>query len=66
MSDKAIVHIIDDEESVRIALDWLLRTADLETRTYGSARHFPGAKAQDGLGCIVLDVRLPGISGLDF
>jgi FixJ family two-component response regulator len=66
MSEKAIVHVIDDDESVRIALDSLLRSVDLETRTYASVRQFLEARPQHGLGCIVLDVRLPGMSGLDF
>jgi FixJ family two-component response regulator len=66
MSEKAIVHVIDDDESVRSALHCLLRTVELETRSYGSVRHFLDAGAYDGPGCIILDVRLPGISGLDF
>jgi FixJ family two-component response regulator len=66
MNEKAIVHVIDDDESVRSALHWLLRTVDLEARSYESVRHFLDARVHDGPGCIVLDVRLPGISGLDF
>lgn len=63
---KAVVHVIDDDESVRDSLNGLLWAVGLETRTYGSVRQFLDAPAQDGPGCIVLDVRLPGISGLDF
>jgi FixJ family two-component response regulator len=66
LNEKAIVHVIDDDESLRDALDQLLPTVGLETRTYESVRQFLDARAQDGPGCIVLDVRLPGISGLDF
>jgi FixJ family two-component response regulator len=66
MSEKAIVHVIDDDESVRCALQLLLQTVDLEARSYESVQHFLDAAAYDGPGCIVLDVRLPGISGLDF
>jgi FixJ family two-component response regulator len=67
MSEKAIVHVIDDDESVRSALVLLLQTVDLEARCYESVQHFLDAAAYDGgSGCIVLDVRLPGISGLDF
>ena len=64
--EKAVVHVIDDDESVTGALDLLLRSIGLESRTYGSVRQFLDGRAQDRPGCIVLDVRLPGISGLDF
>jgi FixJ family two-component response regulator len=66
MSEKAIVHVIDDDESLLGAINLLLGSVGLDIRTYGSVRQFLDARAQDGLGCIVLDVRLPGISGLDF
>jgi FixJ family two-component response regulator len=65
-NEKAIVHVIDDDESVREALNGLLWSVGLATRTYGSVGQFLDARAQAGPGCIVLDVRLPGISGLDF
>jgi FixJ family two-component response regulator len=64
--DRAIVHIVDDDESLRSALDRLFRSVSLETQTYGTAREFIDARRQDLPGCIVLDVRLPGISGLEF
>ena len=64
--EKASVHIVDDDESVRRALDSLFRSVGLETRMYGSAGEFLAAGAVERHGCIVLDVRLPGISGLDF
>ncbi|HEY2185928.1 MAG TPA: response regulator transcription factor [Xanthobacteraceae bacterium] len=66
MNEKAIVHVIDDDESVRSALQLLLQTVDLEARSYESVQQFLDTAAYDGPGCIVLDVRLPGISGLDF
>ena len=66
ISDKAIVHIVDDDESLRRVVDSLCRSIDLHTRTYGSAQEFIDAKREDIPGCLVLDVRLPGISGLDF
>lgn len=65
-SETAVVHIIDDDESVRLAVDSLLRSVGLQTRTYGAAKEFLDAKREDAPGCLVLDVRLPGISGLDF
>ena len=65
-SDKSVVHIIDDDESLRRAVDSLCRSVDLQTRTYGSAQEFLDAKREDIAGCLVLDIRLPGVSGLDF
>lgn len=62
----AVVHIIDDDASLRLALDSLFRSVGLQTKTYGSAREFLDAKLDNRPGCLVLDVRLPGISGLDF
>jgi FixJ family two-component response regulator len=64
--DKVVVHIVDDDESLRRAVDSLCRSVGLQTRTYGSAQEFLDAKQDDLPGCLVLDVRLPGISGLDF
>jgi FixJ family two-component response regulator len=66
MTEPAIVHIIDDDESLRAALDGLLRSMDLKTRTYRSVDDFLAAARPDAAGCLILDVRLPGISGLDF
>lgn len=66
MNEKAIVHVIDDDESLRAALGRLFRSVGIEARSYGSVAEFIEASPQDGPGCIVLDVRLPGLSGLDF
>jgi FixJ family two-component response regulator len=65
-SDRAVVHIVDDDEGLRLGLDRLFRSVGLETRTYGAAREFVDSMRPDLPGCIVLDVRLPGISGLEF
>src|SRR3954454_3315651 len=62
----AVVHIVDDDESLRRAIDSLCRSVGFQTRTFGSAQEFLDAKREDIPGCLVLDVRLPGISGLDF
>jgi FixJ family two-component response regulator len=62
----ALIHIIDDDESVRNALDSLFRSVDLKTRLHRSAQEFLEAARADCPSCLVLDVRLPGISGLDF
>lgn len=60
------VHIVDDDESMRRALDTLFRSVGLKTHTYGSVPDFLNAKTRHLPGCLVLDVRLPGMSGLDF
>src|ERR1700704_5385560 len=64
--EKTVVHIVDDDESLRRAVDSLCRSVGFKTRTYGSAQEFLDAKREDIAGCLVLDVRLPGMSGLDF
>jgi FixJ family two-component response regulator len=64
--ETAVVHIVDDDESLRRTVGSLCRSVGLQTRTYGSAQEFLDAEREDIAGCLVLDVRLPGISGLDF
>ena len=64
--EKAIVIVIDDDVSVREAVADLLRSVSLEVETFGSAREFLQGEIPDSPGCIVLDVRLPGESGLEF
>ena len=64
--ETSIVYIVDDDESLRCAVDSLCRSIGLRTRTYASAREFLDAKPGELAGCLVLDVRLPGISGLEF
>jgi FixJ family two-component response regulator len=65
-NENVIVHVVDDDVSLRDALGLLLPSVGLEARTYASIQEFLDAGSHDGPGCIVLDVRLPGISGLDF
>src|SRR5215831_7989475 len=65
-NDRAIVHVIDDDVSPREALGLLLPAVGFDVRTYASVQEFIDAGPHEGPGCIVLDVRLPGISGLDF
>jgi FixJ family two-component response regulator len=62
----AIVHVIDDDLSLREGLGSLFGSVDLEARLYGSVRDFLAAVDRSVPGCIVLDIRLPGTSGLDF
>src|ERR1700734_815877 len=60
-----IVYVVDDEPAVSISLKRLLRSVGLEARTYSSAQEFLSSERPDAPGCLVLDVRLPGLSGLD-
>lgn len=60
------VHIVDDDESIRLSLDSLFRSVGLTTRLYGTTKDFLTADLGQGPCCLVLDVRLPGQSGLDF
>jgi len=60
------VFIVDDDASVREALGSLFRSVSLRVELFGSALEFLQGRVADTPGCIVLDVRLPGLSGLDF
>jgi FixJ family two-component response regulator len=64
-ADESIVFVVDDDPSVRKSLGRLLRTAGYAAETFGCVREFLGRAHHDGPGCLVLDVCLPGISGLD-
>ena len=61
-----IVFVVDDDPSVREGLDSLFRSIKLAVQTFGTAEEFLRFKRPDAPGCIVLDVRLPGLNGLDF
>ncbi|EIG58712.1 response regulator transcription factor [Bradyrhizobium canariense] len=61
----SVVIIVDDDAGIRASLDSLFRSVGLDTRLYGSPSELLGGSLPDGPGCIVLDVRLPGVSGLD-
>jgi two-component system response regulator FixJ len=63
--DKAVVHVIDDDEAARQSLAFLLRTADIEVQTYDSAVAFLDMASSIKSGCIVTDVRMPDISGIE-
>ena len=64
-SDKAVVHVIDDDEAVRQSLAFLLGTAGLEVRTYDSATAFLDALPNVVAGCVITDVRMPVVGGLE-
>ncbi len=61
-----IVFIVEDDEELRLSLDSLFRSVGLKTNMFANAREFLEAKRPDVVGCLVVDVRLPGLSGLDF
>jgi FixJ family two-component response regulator len=61
----AIVFVVDDDASVREALGGLIRSAGLKVETFASAQEFLARPPADAPGCLVLDVGLPGLSGLD-
>src|SRR5436190_18113259 len=63
--EREIVHVVDDDESLRTVVSRLLRAAGYEVRTYASAGEFALARTPDLHGCVLLDVRMPGPSGLD-
>jgi two-component system response regulator FixJ len=65
MPTSNIVHVIDDDEAVRQSLDFLLRAARFEVKTYDSAVAFLDALPANGSGCIITDVRMPDVSGID-
>lgn len=62
----AIVHVIDDDASVRAALEDLLASMGIGVRLFGSTRDFLDSALPDAPGCLVLDIRMPGQSGLEF
>jgi FixJ family two-component response regulator len=63
--DDVVIHIVDDDDAVRAALDRLLRSVGYVTKSHSTARGFLASPLPDAPGCIVLDVRLSGESGLD-
>ncbi len=64
--EEPVVFVIDDDPSVREALADLLRSINLKAETFLSAHEFLQRKPPDTPGCILLDVQMPGMSGLDF
>ncbi len=63
--ETGMVHVIDDDDAARELLAFLLRTARIEVQTYPSAAAFLGALPTTESGCVVTDVRMPGMSGID-
>jgi FixJ family two-component response regulator len=63
---ESIVIVIDDDVAIRTTLSSLFRSVGLRVELFGSAREFAQIKMPDVASCLVLDIRLPGVSGLDF
>ncbi|AXP02715.1 response regulator transcription factor [Pseudomonas bijieensis] len=63
---ESMIYIVDDDSSVRESLQDLLASVGLASRAFGSAREFMDADLPDVPACLILDVRMPGLSGLDF
>ena len=64
--DPSVVFVVDDDVSMRQALQRLFRSVGLQAQVFGSTEEFLNTKIPDVASCLVLDVRLPGGSGLDF
>lgn len=65
MASEAVVHVVDDDPAMRDSLEFLIDTAGLSVRTYESGPALLAAAEDLGAGCIVTDVRMPEMSGLD-
>src|SRR5271167_894503 len=62
----AMVFVIDDDASVRASIQGLLKSVSLRSESFETPQEFLRSKRPDGPSCLVLDVRLPGVNGLDF
>jgi FixJ family two-component response regulator len=65
-ANSSTVFVIDDDDLVRAAIQGMLKSVGLRSETFGAAQEFLRSKRPDGPSCLVLDVRLPGVNGLDF
>src|SRR6266851_3090801 len=65
-ADAPTVFVIDDDAGVRASIQGLLKSASLRSESFGTAEEFLRRKRPDGPSCLVLDVSLPGVNGLDF
>jgi FixJ family two-component response regulator len=66
IADPSTVFVIDDDEDVRASIEGLLKSVGLRSESFGTTQEFLSRQSADGPSCLVLDVRLPGVSGLDF
>jgi two-component system response regulator FixJ len=65
MTDTPVVYIVDDDEAMRHSLEWLLKPLGLDVQAFPSASAFLAGYDQDRIACLVTDVRMPGMSGLE-
>jgi FixJ family two-component response regulator len=65
MNGQPVVYIVDDDDAMRHSLEWLLKPLGLDVRTFPSAATFLDACDRDRVSCLVTDVRMPGMSGLE-
>jgi FixJ family two-component response regulator len=65
-TDRALVVVVDDDERVRLSIQELLQSVGLDAACFGSAKELSESALHERPGCLILDVRLPGLSGLDF
>jgi len=65
MAENPVVYVVDDDEGIRSSLESLIRSVGLSVQTFASAQDFLQGQRGSAPGCLVLDVRLPGLSGLD-
>jgi two-component system response regulator FixJ len=65
MPNKPTVFVIDDDEAARGAIESLIESVDLRVKTYGSAKEFLESSNYERPGCLVLDVQMPGMTGLE-
>jgi FixJ family two-component response regulator len=63
---ESIIYVVDDDPSMQVALTFLFQSMNFNVRVFGSAADFLGAKLPNVVSCLVLDVRLPGVNGLEF
>ena len=66
LTGDATVFVVDDDPGMRAAIQGLLKSANLRSEAFGTAQEFLRSKRPEGPSCLILDVRLPGINGLDF
>jgi FixJ family two-component response regulator len=65
-AEDSTVFVVDDDWAVRAAIQGLLKSVGLHSESFGTAQDFLTSERSDGPSCLVLDIRLPGINGLDF
>src|SRR5438270_4593612 len=65
-ADSPKVFVIDDDASVRAAIQGMLKSVGLRSETFGTPQEFLSSNRPDAPSCLVLDIRLPGVNGLDF